>query len=268
MQKDVRDLGTQFGVCANSRGATDIHVLDGKVRAELHWITVDKIMATKELTQGYAMRFNGPKASTQPIAIHRGQFVPSWGHVPYKPRIQSGSLLGPDLFFRSDVLFQWRPPLSLQRDEKRSDDHIFLFLESKGITLPREISINITQPGDYQDFNTPPQVLRAGTRVDTYLFHWNQEYRAYVKPITGRVIFPRPVVGIITGAQELVASDGLLGHAGTAYPTEAASRGLEQPPNAEGYDRVILAEDRCTLSITLRAGAMDQLRVLILAASN
>ena len=40
-------------------------------------------------------------------------------------------------------------------------------------------------------------------------------------------------MGIITGTEQLTASDDLLGHSGTSYLGSAEAQGLEQSPNRE-----------------------------------
>jgi hypothetical protein len=232
-------------------------VLTGWVVAVSPDTGLDERRRVNTLHDNDAMRFDARKGISSPIKVDQDRFARSWEDVLYKPRTS-----GPIAFERS-------MPSSLLPGAVESDGLIHLFLEATDIVPAHEVTVGITEPGFYRTFEGLSGTLPAGTRVDSYLIHWEPPSRSgTAKATTGRVSFRRPILGLIVESKCLVASDKPFGHPGVSYPiqNDSTGRSLESPPD-KNSDTLILTQDRLTLDVTLRASAMDQIRILIMAAS-
>lgn len=177
-----------------------------------------------------------------------------------------------------DITYLVESPVSLELGDLESDSELFLFTERQDYVLTTDLAIDLSQPGDYFPDTVPeeqvtwealnPDVIPAGTRVDSYYFHFDNEtyddtfnLQDYVNcvgqyPVSGTITFENPVLGIVmrAGAGEnatLRFSDLELGLPGVNYD----QRYLRHFPGVNiadgcGSDRFILSEDRRTLSLT------------------
>jgi len=108
--------------------------------------------------------------------------------------------------------------------------------------------------------------LAAGFRVDTYLLHfdpWKERGERY--SLTGTVRLPRPILGVICVAEDIQASNTLLGAPGIRYSDRGVGQGLEFG-EGEGGDRATISEDRRSLSVALSISKrrnVDQIRILV-----
>jgi len=75
----VVDLGTRFGVEIGTTGETEIHVMQGRVRAE-----VKDSAAQNELTTGQAGRFRSGAATITMVPVQRARFATASGLI-YEP---------------------------------------------------------------------------------------------------------------------------------------------------------------------------------------
>ena len=123
--------------------------------------------------------------------------------------------------------------------------------------------------------DTPTRTIPAGTRVNSYLFHFRP---AEFERVHGVVRFAQPIVGVVCVAGGLRATDQPLGLPGVNYAEMTGTwRGLEPigvrqgEPSSHGFpgtDEVTLSQDLATLSLRIKArlgGAVDQVRVLTLS---
>ncbi len=128
--------------------------------------------------------------------------------------------------------------------EFESDFDLFMFAERQHHLLTRDLSIDLSQPGTYFPDTVPkdqqtwealnPGVIPAGTRVDSYYFHFDNEtyddtfrLRKYINcegqyRVAGSVTFKNPVLGIVMRAgagrrATLRQSDAELGLSGVDY---------------------------------------------------
>ncbi|HUV65068.1 MAG TPA: FecR domain-containing protein [Sedimentisphaerales bacterium] len=244
----VTDLGTQFGLLAYGGGATDVHLLSGSVRALFRGADGDELPHLRYLYRNDAMSFDAAAGKVSPLDLDRERFALSWDDVLYKPRV-SGA-----------IKFQRSVPSSLREDAVQSDRSIHLFLEATDVSLTRDVTVDITEPGHYQGHQGLPVAIQAGLKVDSYLIHWDPASRDKLAQIaSGSITFRRPIVGLIISEGWLSATNSLFGAAGTEY--HSAGRGLE----TEG-DTVTLSQDRLTLQLGLRAPtAVDEIRILVAA---
>ena len=167
------------------------------------------------------------------------------------------------------------PPASVALGALESDDTIFVFAERQGHVLRRNLDVDISRPGDYRNERSPrdpidwsilgPRVIRAGTRVDSFYFHYdNASYattlRGYFRcedqiGAAGRIVFDRPILGIIgrayRGRQDFLGrSNRELGLPDVVYST----RNFREFPGLNiadgcGTDRIALSADRRVLDV-------------------
>ncbi len=250
----VTDLGTQFGLIVNKNGATDVHVLEGSVETTVVTTEPNEPLAldSRILNRDEALRFNADTRAIDQISIDEEHFARSWEDVLYKPAIS-----GP-------IVFEASTPPSLAQGVYEDDECIHLFLERRDVTFTYPIEVDIVTPGRYQSFTGHTETIPVGERVDSYLLHWDPASgNDPNKMVSGRLIFRRPILGLITDAKRLAASDAAFGHDHTVYANPDASRGLDG-------DTVVLSPDRLILEVTLDVlrSAIDETRVLVRAATD
>ena len=177
-----------------------------------------------------------------------------------------------------DITFLATPPVSVELRELESDSDLFMFAEKKNHVLARDLSLDLSQPGDYFPDTVPeeqqtwealnPGIVPAGTRVDSYYLHFDNEtyddtfkWRRYRNCIgqymvSGSITFKNPVLGVVMRAgagrnASLRRSDRELGLPGVDY-CEHYLRHFPGINIADGCrsDRFILSEDRRTLQLT------------------
>lgn len=254
-QSEVVDLGTEFGLAVDETGRTDIHVLDGLVQAFPRQAT-DAVM----ISQGEARRID-PADDSRPQTIPVASRDALLGNLPLDP-------LGVELLRGVVRLRDSSSPIDLQ--ERPAGQHwIDVIPEKRGVTLAQPIEVSIDRAGVYRRFGTSRQSISAGTRVNSYLFHFRPEN---YERVHGVVRFAQPIVGVVCIREGLRATDESLGLPRVNYKVKAGRwRGLEssdQDHYVEGHqyiDEVTLSQDRRTLSLRINAnpsGGVDQVRVL------
>ena len=250
----VTDLGTSFGVVVHKRAVTDVHVLKGCVATSFKGHARNVRDRIETLNANDTMRFDVKAGTAYSIEMDTQQFALSWEDMLYRPHIS-----GP-------IRFEHTPPAVLFQNAFENDDHVTILLERKGVMLPKDITVDITTPGHYQEFEGLSETIPGGYEVDSYLIHWKPASEIGAsKTMSGSVTFKRPILGLIVEEEGLVASNVLFGPSIT-YLNEAGP-GLESSPKGNA-DTVMLSQDRHTLSCTLKAGAIDQIRVLVLAVAS
>lgn len=171
-----------------------------------------------------------------------------------------------------------KAPPSVELFALESDTELFVFGEKKDHALTRDLTVDLSQPGDYFPEGTPDSqrgwdklnagVISKGTRVDSYYFHFdNKTYNDNVSvrnyfgckgqyQVTGSITFERPILGIAMRAgvgrrAHLLQSDKELGLASVDYD-EHYFRHFPGVNIADGCgsDHFILSADRRTLTVT------------------
>ncbi len=136
----------------------------------------------------------------------------------------------------------------------------FAFNEQQDFTLNGNLNVDINTPGTYTDTAAlAPGSIAAGTTVNSYFIHL-QSVNSQMISLTGSVTFDSDVLGIITSNANLGSSD-FLGNPGTVYPSGLTSRRVEFAP----LDTVTLSADLRTVTFTLAASVIDQIRVITTA---
>ena len=100
--------------------------------------------------------------------------------------------------------------------------------------------------------------------VDSYLVHFDpiHENAARPVPLSGTIAFDRPIVGVVVGQQELVMTDGILGHGDTTYE-QGLRTGYEL--DRQPYEKwCMILDDRKSMmfGFTAAKGVLE-LRVLV-----
>lgn len=174
-----------------------------------------------------------------------------------------------------DITYLDEPPASVELGALVSDSELFMFAEKQNHTLARDLNVDLSQPGDYFPDSIPedqqtwealnPGVIPAGTRVDSYYFHYdNKTYndtfnlRRYLNcigqyQVSGKITFTHPILGVVMRAgfgrnANLRTSDADLGLRGVDY-CEHYLRHFPGVNITDGCqsDRFILSSDRHTL---------------------
>lgn len=141
------------------------------------------------------------------------------------------------------------PPPSLIFNTVESDTTIHGFYEQQGYVLPSDVTVDISQPGRYDDnYNATTAVIPAGTVVDCY-YLWFDPVGSSSQTVYDRsVTLPGEILGVICKSNSLHDSDAALGMAGVEYPHPpadgAGARGYEN-----GAEQVTLTEDMRTFYI-------------------
>ncbi|WP_435417907.1 hypothetical protein WAB17_13730 [Parerythrobacter aurantius] len=171
-----------------------------------------------------------------------------------------------------------RAPASVELFALESDTELFVFAEKQGHVLSRDLVVDLSEPGEYFPEETPdnartwenlnPGVIRRGTRVSSYYFHFdNKTYndsfsvRDYLGckgqyRVSGSITFDRPILGIVMRAglgrnAHLKQADEQVGLPGVEYDTHYL-RHFPGVNIADGCnsDRFVLSNDRRTLTVT------------------
>lgn len=133
-----------------------------------------------------------------------------------------------------------------------------IFAEARGLSLAAPVTVDIDQPGRYDDpADLMATTLPVGTAVDVFFIHVPQQMRVTNSFATAR--FAGAIVGVALTPTSLNDSDDFGG--ALTYPGADPGRGLEL-----GIDTVTVSPDGQTLRLNLGAMAdVDQLRVFVAA---
>ena len=154
------------------------------------------------------------------------------------------------------------PPPSVWIQALQSDTEMYAFDEQQNVALPVSLTMDITQPGTYNDDALlTPGTIPAGTVVSSHFVHAdapNREGRGGADQFMGTVEVDSDILGIAVLAPALDASD-ILGAPGTIYPTGGTQRQL----NLGGGDFVIEHPDLRTVTIKVAVRThLDQVRII------
>ncbi len=239
---DIVDYGTQFGVRAGLGKDVEVHVFEGEVG-------VGKEKETNRLTLAQAASFS-----------KEGE-LDGWIQPDYEgfaaPQLAPGILS-----VSSDVRWQPDQPPSLARGKFKTGDSISLILESRNTVLkkPLKITFDSGKRGTNTAFSTHERTLPAGTKIDSYLLHFDPS--ADIENADGRIRFDRRIVGVIAREDQLIASDKILGRKGTSYSANGDNRGLDdlsEPPDIINF----VSPNTIAIRFSPQGKGFDQVRILV-----
>ncbi len=119
------------------------------------------------------------------------------------------------------------PPACVQRTcGQGSNTTMDAWDEQQGVTLASNLSVDITQQGDYTSPVSGSSTIAAGTTVDSHYINSLRLANTGSTTLTGTLTFPTDILGIIVRHGPLTASD-VLGAPGTDYTNGSLSNGLE-----------------------------------------
>jgi hypothetical protein len=259
---DVTDLGTAFGVSVDAGGQTEVCVFEGEVAVKLPNGPSDS--DSVRVVEGRSVATRKGAGDIDRTEFQSERFRESWS-------LTSGVLE------TSGKMRFVSPGPSFVPGRHEDSHHILVFPERRDVMLETPVPIDLSSPGQYRRIpRRQIVVLKPGRRVHSYLIQFDPIGRLARRDpgksrIRGRIVFDQPIVALIAAGPKLIATDPLLGHPAADYGR--LPRGIEavrpQNPDNEGRDRVVLADDRRTLTLDLAAGsAVDQIRVLVLSSSN
>ena len=154
-----------------------------------------------------------------------------------------------------DVRFRTDQPDSVLRRGWVDLDHIQVFQEQSGLSLPLALRVTKSTPTQVQWDDEIP----TGTAVDVYLIHQDTDTSSQFSN-SGWIQFPHEVLGYIDETGKLNQTDGSVGADGTQYPSndsEGAKRGLEN------HDLIHIDWISGRFDITLRTmKKVDEIRVV------
>ncbi|MFM1904547.1 MAG: hypothetical protein RLZZ440_2447, partial [Planctomycetota bacterium] len=195
---EVIDLGTAFGVAAEAE-TVDVSVFSGQVEARAAGMPEADI---RNLPAGQSRRFvDGVSQGPSPRG-DRASFPRLPSDASDRPRTNGG------------VRLLESPPATLTGLE--SNDFILLFREMFGVTLPRNLMLDIHSPGVYAtEESVRPRQLSDALVADSYLLHFKARHELVGKGsewvvLDGSVTFPRPILGIVCRTPTLRASDRVI----------------------------------------------------------
>jgi ferric-dicitrate binding protein FerR (iron transport regulator) len=264
----VVDLGTEFGVRIGEDGKTQAAVFTGRLRfSSLHkspTLGIKSLIVQKNQQAETSAR-GTLTGGVQSLPEDHGYLL-SWQDVDdLKQRQLHERLYLPQATGQCRILRE--KPQSLKKGSLASNEHIFVFLERHSITLAEDWTGVVVTPGlvDLGKPLTTRKVLSAGSQVDSYIVHLNPEEGLQARiECRATVVFPRPIVGVVTATEQLNSTDVLFGDPAIDYP--GSGRGVEAKAATAEEHEVMIGADRQTLHLNMAAySRLDQMRVLIQA---
>ncbi len=155
-------------------------------------------------------------------------------------------------------------PASVMYRHWESGEELRLFAERTPI-LAAPLHLDISRPGTYDRSALTPDTLPTGTRVRSYLLHFDPPGPpTWDGPtvLSGAIVFPEPILGLISTRASLDASDQALGHPETLYPPAGDWRGNGREVEPHLADALVLSADRLTLTVHLEDLYLDHLRIV------
>ncbi len=160
----------------------------------------------------------------------------------------------------SGAILQIVPPSSVELDALESSSNIFAFTEMFGLTLGKDVAVDITSPGFYGEArNLTAGSIWMNTVVDVYFLHFDPV--TGLVNLSGSITFDQDILGVIVLNESLDATDGTLGFPPTAYPKGLNNRGLDF--GGVYSDFITLSDNLRTISINWQATRrVDQIRII------
>ncbi len=156
------------------------------------------------------------------------------------------------------------PPVSVIPNDTEDDANTLMFVEQIDVPLTDPVPLDVHTSGTFANALPAPAATPADVRVNVYFVHFDPTGLPTIVASDATIVFPDPIVGLISSAGNLDATDGVFGISGVTYPTGThPDRAIETIPNR---DTMTVENDRRTLTLALRTGeSADQLRVVTLA---
>lgn len=265
-EADVVDLGTEFGLRVGDGGQTEVHVIKGLVEVFEREVSSNRSAESIRIEEGQAIRWKAgdvEKLGTERIPVRSSREV-----LGTRQRSDLGLI-----FLQGNIrLKETVSSADLRRSET---PWIEVIPEQRGVVLRQEIPVTLVTPGNYRVFGETGYIIPAGTKVDSYLFHFRS---AQPSPVQGVIKFDQEILGLVCEAEQLAVSDSIVGRDGMRYPVASKQfRGLEprirvgnpDPDKGRGWteDEVTVSQDMMTVGLSVNVDpvgrGVDQLRILV-----
>lgn len=249
---DFVDLGTTFWTSADQQSA-HMTVDRGQVEILPALTSIPRTLATAEGQANWMVssRTLSP-ASERPIAFPHNQFD-----------------VGPQPVTNGQIRYLGAASVDLTPELFENSEVMSLFKEGPSRRLTQDLPVDVTATGVYHDVETWSSELRsrhvisAGRTVQSYFLHLDPKAFDIVR-LEGAITFPAEILGIIVKSTSLMSTHDLLGTRQLHPRKNAANHFHGLDPIAEEMDLMMLAGDRRTLIVSLKAGQMwDQMRVIV-----
>jgi uncharacterized repeat protein (TIGR01451 family) len=162
-------------------------------------------------------------------------------------------------------------PVSLVTGAYESDASIFIFAEQQAFALTGDLTLDIDASGLYQlETDLTGGTIPSGTKVNSYIMHFDKVGGAGDLSLAGSVTFDRDVLGIIILTENLDNSDDAVGDAGTQYESDSPDPQWHdfREPELNGQDTIDLSGDKRTVTVAwFTAQAIDEIRIIEQAPS-
>ncbi len=257
------DVSTQFGVKVTKRGKSEMQVIKGKVIAYVG-VSSQKQRVSQTVETGQARLIEPDSLVIKEIPYDPNEYALSWDDALYIVRTTGDVRLN-----KTDLQF-------LRHNDYEDAGRIQLVLEQKNVTLQKDVTTHITSPGRFEsgkyltyDIKTIP----AGVKADCYLIHLGRITSKIIPgdtiKLTGRIRFPRPIIGVLVETNELAESDEQFARADIIYyMAKSEVRGAGDKSKARVNDVISISDDRRTLDVVFLFNTLDQIRVLTEAPAN
>lgn len=265
-EADVVDLGTEFGLRVDNGRQTEVHVMEGLVEVFPREDSSNRSAESIRIEEGQAIRWK--VGDVEDMGTERIPVRSSRGVLGDRQRSDLGLT-----FLQGNI--RLKEMVSAADLKHPTSSWIEVIPEQSGVLLQQVIPVTVVDPGNYRFFGDSGQVIPAGTKVDSYLFHFRSAQR---QPVQGVIKFAQEIVGLICEADQLAVSDSIVGRDGMRYPVASGQyRGLEphtlrfenpSPDKGGGWtaDELTVSQDMKTVGLSVRVNpglGVDQLRVLV-----
>ncbi|MEL6105855.1 MAG: FecR domain-containing protein [Planctomycetota bacterium] len=264
-EAEVVDLGTEFGLRVGNGRQTEVHVIEGLVEVFPREDLSSQARESIRIEEGQAIRWKA--GDVEEMATERIPVRSRRGVLGARQRSDLGLT-----FLQGNI--RLKETVSSADLRRSASSWIEVIPEQSGVMLDQDIPVTLVSPGKYRVFGDSGQVIPAGTKVDSYLFHFRS---AEPSPVQGVIKFDQEIVGLVCEAGQLAITDSIVGREGMRYPVASRQyRGLEphvrfKNPNANkggGWtaDEVTVSQDRKTVGLSVNVNprqGVDQLRVLV-----
>jgi hypothetical protein len=250
----IVDLGTTFALSSDGTQFSEAHTFQGEVVAMIR-ATAQQPAISLSLLASATKRVEVASGRVTDIAFDAARFLAPPEHNGQLPQVTAGiRLLG-------------KQPLSVAAESRETYRQVHLFLEREEVVLPEDIHVSFSAAGRDEKSAGPMKTIPRGTRVQTYLLHFNRHSSPDfpTQRRSASVTFARPILGLICRDEELNATDAALGNPAVAYPHHGA-RAFNPPSGgtAANCDMVMITEDRRTLLVDFAlVKGLHQVRVLV-----
>lgn len=243
----IVDVGTEFGVSVNAEGVVDVRVFTGFVDVATGIDRDQKqFLATGDLARVASGRL---ERVAYDVAFDFQRDL--------RVRATAPQLTG-------QVRWLLSPPPSIFEHELVDANSAYLFLEKENAVVPSGTVMTASGPSPPIQQLIDRAVVESEMKADVYILHFDPVKLHHVGNtlsgegrVQGRIVFDRPIVGLITQYLRLRRTQPLFANPDVKYGYKT-SRGLEDGEAQIGSDGRTLIFD-----LSAKPNDLDQMRILV-----